>query len=277
MEEKEKINNFELLSKINVNDHVEDKNGLTYLSWVWAWGEFKKQCPKADYEIIKQENGLPYVFDPNTGYMVFTKATDGIEWKEMWLPVMDGNNKAMLNRPYRYKVKEYHEGKFTGNYIEKEVLPATMFDINKTIMRCLVKNIAMFGLGIYIYAGEDLPDGYEMSIEEAEKIVLTFGKYKGKTLKEIKETDENYLYWLIDSENAKESLKNACSKLVKPVEQEDVDLLAEMEKLILATNTDREKLYKNYKVNSNNEMTKEQIKDAISVLEKKLKKGEINE
>lgn len=272
MEEKEKINNFELLSKINVNDHVEDKNGLTYLSWVWAWGEFKKQCPKADYEIIKQENGLPYVFDPNTGYMVFTKATDGNEWKEMWLPVMDGNNKAMLNRPYRYKVKEYHDGKFTGNYIEKEVLPATMFDINKTIMRCLVKNLAMFGLGIYIYAGEDLPEGYEISVEEAEKVVLTFGKYKGMTLKEVKEKDEKYLYWIMDTENAKESLKNACSKLVKPILQEDIDLLAEFENLILQTDTDREKLYANYNVKSNAEMTQEQLKDAISILKKKLAK-----
>lgn len=274
MEEKEKINNFELLSKINVNDHVEDKNGLAYLSWVWAWGEFKKQCPKADYEIIKQENGLPYFFDPNTGYMVFTKATDGIEWKEMWLPVMDGNNKAMLNRPYRYKVKEYHEGKFTNNYIEKEVLPATMFDINKTIMRCLVKNLAMFGLGIYIYAGEDLPEGYEISVEEAEKVILTFGKYKGMTLKEIKEKDEKYLYWIMDAENAKESLKNACSKLVKPILQEDIDLLAEFESLVLQTDTDREKLYANYGVKSNAEMTQEQLKDAIGILKKKLAKME---
>ena len=274
MEEKEKINNFELLSKINVNDHVEDKNGLTYLSWVWAWGEFKKQCPKADYEIIKQENGLPYVFDPNTGYMVFTKATDGIEWKEMWLPVMDGNNKAMLNRPYRYKVKEYHDGKFTGNYIEKEVLPATMFDINKTIMRCLVKNLAMFGLGIYIYAGEDLPEGYEISFEEAEKVVLTFGKYKGMTLKEVKEKDEKYLYWIMDNENAKESLKNACSKLVKPISQEDIDLLAEFVSLVTQTDTDREKLYANYGVKSDAEMTQEQLKDAIGILKKKLAKIE---
>ena len=276
-EEAKQENIFEKLSKINVNGHTEDKNGLTYLSWVWAWSEIKKIYPDADYKILKFENNLPYVYDENTGYMVFTEMTIDNKTYEMWLPVMDGNNKAMLNRPYIYKVKEYADGKFTGNYVEKEVLPATMFDINKTIMRCLVKNLAMFGLGIYIYAGEDLPEGYDISIEEAEKVMVTFGKHKGKTLKEIKETDENYLYWLIDSDIAKESLKNACSKLVKPVEQEDVDLLAEMEKLILATNTDREKLYKNYKVNSNNEMTKEQIKDAIIVLEKKLKKGEINE
>ena len=266
-------NVFEKLSKINVNDHTEDKNGLTYLSWVWAWGEFKKQCPQADYVIIKQENGLPYVYDENTGYMVFTKATDGNEWKEMWLPVMDGNNKAMLNRPYRYKVKEYVDGKFTGSYVEKEVAPASMFDINKTIMRCLVKNLAMFGLGIYIYAGEDLPEGYEISKEEAEKVTVTFGKYKGKTLKEIKEIDENYLYWLIDSEIAKESLKNACSKLVKPITDEDINLLAQMEELIIETDTDREKLYKNYGVTSNTEMTEEQIKNAIEVLKKKMNKG----
>lgn len=271
-EEEKQENSFEKLSKINVNGHTEDKNGLTYLSWVWAWSEIKKIYPDADYKILKFENNLPYVYDENTGYMVFTEMTIDNKTYEMWLPVMDSNNKSMLNRPYKYKVKEYENGKFTGNYIEREVLPATMFDINKTIMRCLVKNIAMFGLGIYIYAGEDLPDGYEISVEEAEKIVLTFGKYKGLTLKEIKEKDERYLYWIIDSENAKESLKNACSKLVKPVEQEDVDLLAEMEQLILATDTDRERLYKNYKVNSNAEMTEEQIKNAIEVLKKKMKK-----
>lgn len=181
------MNYFEELNSINVSDKTEKKNGLTYLSWSWAWGEFKKQCPEADYEIYKQENGFPYVYDEDTGYMVFTKATDGKEWKEMWLPVMDGNNKAMLNHSYNYKVKEYVDGVWTGGYIEKSVEKATMFDVNKTIMRCLVKNLAMFGLGIYIYAGEDLPEGYEMTKEEAEKMIVTFGKYKGQTLKEIKD------------------------------------------------------------------------------------------
>ena len=140
---------FERLYNINVNDKKEDKNGLTYLSWTWAWAEIKKIHPDATYIVKKFENGLPYVYDEKTGYMVFTEVTiDGLT-HEMWLPVMDGSNKAMKSTPYTYKNKY---GK------EFEVSPATMFDINKTIMRCLTKNLAMFGLGLYIYAGEDLPD-----------------------------------------------------------------------------------------------------------------------
>jgi hypothetical protein len=73
----------------------------------------------------------------------------------MWLPVMDGANKAMKRTPYTYKVWNRQ----TKQWTEKTVAAATMFDINKTIMRCLVKNLAMFGLGLYIYAGEDLPEG----------------------------------------------------------------------------------------------------------------------
>lgn len=142
------MEHFEKLNSINVNNHTEEKNGLTYLSWAWAWAEVKKQYPDAQYKILRFENNLPYVFDEKTGYMVFTQMTiEGIT-HEMWLPVMDGANKAMLDREYTYKTK----------YGEKVVDKATIFDINKTIMRCLVKNIAMFGLGLYIYAGEDLPE-----------------------------------------------------------------------------------------------------------------------
>lgn len=65
----------------------------------------------------------------------------------MWLPVMDSKNKAMKDNPYEYKTR------FGNKFVEQ----ASMFDVNTAIMRCLVKNIAMFGLGLYIYAGEDLP------------------------------------------------------------------------------------------------------------------------
>jgi hypothetical protein len=94
-------------------------------------------------------DGYPYVYDPTTGYMVFTKVTIEGQTHMMWLPVMDGANKAMKVTDYTYATR----------YGDKTVEAATMFDINKTIMRCLVKNLAMFGLGIYIYAGEDLPEG----------------------------------------------------------------------------------------------------------------------
>ncbi len=141
------MSKFEELYNLNVNGKTEQKNGLTYLSWAWAWAEFKKVYPEATYEVVKFD-GLPYAYDTNTGYMVYTKVTaDGIT-HEMWLPVMDGANHAMKSERYEIQTK----------YKEIPVEPATMFDVNKTIMRCLTKNLAMFGLGLYIYAGEDLPE-----------------------------------------------------------------------------------------------------------------------
>lgn len=263
---------FEELLKINVNDYTESKNGLTYLSWTFGWSEFKKRCPDANYEIIKFENNLPYVYDENTGYMVFTKVTDGKEWKEMWLPVMDGNNKSMLNHSYTYKVKKYEQGQWTGEYIEKTVEPATMFDINKTIMRCLVKNIAMFGLGLYIYSGEDLPEGYEISKEEAEKMIVPFGKYKDLTLKEIKEKDSNYLNWIIDSDIAKQSLKDACCKLVTPVTEETIDLTMRFQNALVESGQDLDKILEHYKVKKLEDLTIEQKEEAIKIMHKKMNK-----
>lgn len=152
---------FNTLYKLDVNDNVEKKKTgstyLSYLSWAWAWAEVKKKFPQAQYSIQKFENNLPYVFDPNTGYMVFTTVTIDDMTYEMWLPVMDGANKAMKHEPYTYKVIKWENGERNG-FTDKEVEAASMFDINKTIMRCLVKNLAMFGLGLYIYAGEDLPE-----------------------------------------------------------------------------------------------------------------------
>ena len=151
--EKEK-NYFTELYSLNVNENVEKKEGLSYLSWSWAVAEILKKYPDMTYEILRFENNLPYTYDEKTGYMVFTKVRiEGIE-REMWLPVMDSKNKAMLDHEYTYEVKNWK----TGEVVEKTVAPATMFDINKTIMRCLTKNFAMFGLGLYIYAGEDLPE-----------------------------------------------------------------------------------------------------------------------
>ncbi len=150
-------NTFDVLSAINVNDKVEKKNNLTYLSWAWAWAEVKKICPDATYEIIEDPSTRrPYFFDEKLGYMVMTEVTINGETLEMWLPVMDGANKAMTDKQQKYKGTAWVNGKKVE--IEKTVEAATMFDINKTLMRCLTKNLAMFGMGLYIYAGEDLPE-----------------------------------------------------------------------------------------------------------------------
>ena len=162
----ENLEHFNKLFAINCNDKTEKKNNgsteLTYLSWCYAWSEVKKLYPNARYEILKfGENKLPYVFDEKTGYMVFTRVEIEEIEHEMWLPVMDSANKAMKDKPYTYKGKKYNSNTRQYEFIEKEVQPATMFDINKTIMRCLTKNLAMFGLGLYIYAGEDLPENVD--------------------------------------------------------------------------------------------------------------------
>ncbi len=214
---KDKLTHFEKLYKIDCNDKTEKKNNgskdLTYLSWCYAWAEVKKNYPDANYDILKfGENKLPYVYDEKTGYMVFTRVEiEGID-HEMWLPVMDSSNKAMKDKPYTYKVKEYKNYKWTGGYIEKTVEPATMFDINKTIMRCLTKNLAMFGLGLYIYAGEDLPENVDN--EEIKKTAKNSTSTKTTTQKTeimIQDTQKE----LIKQKFGKEEIKAYLTEIKK--------------------------------------------------------------
>ena len=140
----EKLISFGDVCAINVNDKAEKKNGLTYLSWAWAWAEFVKVYPNASYEIVKNVNGMPY-FKDECGAFVYTKVDNGNLIHEMWLPVMDNRNQAIKS-------------------------PDAMA-INKTVMRCLTKNLAMFGLGLYIYAGEDLPETEEPVKQEVKQEV----------------------------------------------------------------------------------------------------------
>lgn len=175
---------FKKLEQIDVSKHIDKKsNGsveLSYLSWPWAIQQICENCDAFDYEIE------PWEYDEHLGYMVHTKVTiDGVT-RKMWLPVMDGANKAMKDHPYQYQVKnpnfkyaKWDETKQAyidkyGNkqeqYTTKSVEPASMMDINKAQMRCLVKNIAIFGLGLYIYTGEDLPTiTEEKTIEPGKK------------------------------------------------------------------------------------------------------------
>lgn len=184
---------FENLFEVNVNDHIEKKKDLSYLSWPYAWAEVKKRYPKANYKIHQfGEKELPYVFDEGIGFMVFTSVTIEDITHSMWLPVMDSSNKAMKSEGYTYDTR-----------FKKDISvePATMFDVNKTIMRCLVKNLAMFGLGLYIYSGEDLPEietekisakdaailkNVVKGFDEADKLYSTLlQKYNVKSFKEL--------------------------------------------------------------------------------------------
>lgn len=144
----ENMNRFEKLSTVNVNDHTEKKNGLTYLSWAWAWSEFKRIFPESFYTIYENSDGNNYFNDGKTCW-VKTGVTlvDGDYQLELieYLPVMD----------------------FKNNSIPLEKV--TSFDVNKAIQRSLTKAVARHGLGLYIYAGEDLPEESTSAKEEAEK------------------------------------------------------------------------------------------------------------
>lgn len=127
-------NYFIGLNAINVNDKVERKNGLTYLSWAWAWGEIKKLHADATYTIYENAQGWNYHSDGKTCWVKTGVTVQGIEHIE-YLPVMDYRNASIP--------------------AEK----VTSFDVNKAIQRSLTKAVARHGLGLYIYAGEDLPEG----------------------------------------------------------------------------------------------------------------------
>lgn len=152
-------NTFEILNAINVNGMTEKKkqtNGTTlmYISWASAYQIAKQHFPDLSYEVERNpETGLPYWYDPLTGYMVFTKVTINGVTHEMWLPVLDATNHAMKSEPYQVKTK----------YKTLTIQKASMADINRSIMRCLTKCLGMHGLGLYLYQREDLP-----SVEQAQ-------------------------------------------------------------------------------------------------------------
>ena len=125
------------LLKINVNEHTEKKNGLTYLSWAWAWAEVLKADPKANFK-VEMFDGTP-LMPVGGSYMVWVTVTMFDKPITCMLPVLD--------------------------YRNKPIPTPNAFDVNTSIMRCLVKAIAMHGLGLYIYAGEDMPEEEKKVVE----------------------------------------------------------------------------------------------------------------
>lgn len=123
------------LLKLNVNEHTEKKQSLTYLSWAWAWQEALKADPKASFKVhtfATVDCGASPVMNINGTGMVWVDVTLNGTTRTGFLPVMDHRNKPIIE--------------------------PDAFQVNTALMRCLTKTLALFGLGLYIYAGEDLPE-----------------------------------------------------------------------------------------------------------------------
>lgn len=155
-------NYFIELNSINVNDHTEKKNNLTYLSWAWAWGEVKKRFPDATYKVYEDDNGCIYWTDGRTAWVKTGVTVNGIEHIE-YLPIMDFKNRSI------------------------PLSDITSFDVNKSIQRSLTKAVARHGLGLYIYAGEDLPEDEQESKPEVDE--KTMNNYVAVISKLLAETN----------------------------------------------------------------------------------------
>jgi hypothetical protein len=127
------MNVFKTLNRINVNEHCESKGGLTYLSWAWAYTQLKQSYPLATYFVYENEDGWNYHHDGKTAWVKTSVTIESQEHIE-YLPVLDFKNKSIP--------------------MDK----ITSMNVNTAIQRSITKCIARHGLGLYIYAGEDLPD-----------------------------------------------------------------------------------------------------------------------
>jgi hypothetical protein len=158
--EKKNESVFKTLNAINVNEHVEQKNGLTYLSWAWAWAKVKELYPDATYTVYENKEGWNYHTDGKTCWVKTGVTINGLEHIEM-LPVMDNRNVSIHLKDFTYTVTTKN-----GKSYEVTVPALTSFDVNKAIQRSLTKACARHGLGLYIYAGEDLPEEVKKEAEE---------------------------------------------------------------------------------------------------------------
>lgn len=127
---------FATLSTIDCKKHIEKKGDLSYLSWAWAWQILKEKFPTATYTIYENKDGLNYHTDGRTCWVKTGVTVEGVEHIE-YLPIMDYRNAS----------------------VPKDKVTST--DVNKAIQRSLTKAVARHGLGLYIYAGEDIPDPHD--------------------------------------------------------------------------------------------------------------------
>ena len=163
-------NYFAVLNNIDCSKKIEQKNGLSYLSWAWAWAEIKKIHPKANYKIYETETGINYWTDGRTGWVKTGVIIEDIEHIE-YLPIMDFKNRSI------------------------PLESITSFDVNKAIQRSLTKACARHGLGLYIYAGEDLPEAVKEESKQNDLLIEALIETLIEAINLCKTTDELSKIW----------------------------------------------------------------------------------
>jgi len=190
---------FESLNSINVNDKTEKKGNLTYLSWAWAWAEVKKLYPDIQRTVYESENGINYFTDGKSCWVKVGVTINGLEHID-YLPVMDFRNNSII--------------------LDK----VTSFDVNKAIQRSTTKALALHGLGLYIYAGEDLPEGYEPPAPVKPKLDT---KRLNGALESIK--NGNYTYdKLMDTFDLTDAQKKKADKFIKELQEAEAEQKEEL-------------------------------------------------
>ena len=271
---KEKIREYLLK---DVGDRIEKVKGggdkeYNYLSWAWCFHEVMQIDVNFQYKVLENLDGMPYWYDKDLGYIVKTEMTILGITRTMWLPVMDSRNYAMKDEPYEVKTK----------YNTYKVEKASMFDINKAIMRCLVKNVAMcIGLGLYIYAGEDIPealddDNFAKQVKQAK--IQDFNIKKENTPKQEQKNEKKPI--VSDSDLPFETIGEATQKFVDlHKEEKDIQVLNELRDIIASKlyqlgNQDFSQAYsyyaKQYKKPTFEDLNESELKEVIARLDTKL-------
>ena len=198
---------WDVLSQIDCSDFAEKKMGLTYLSWAWAWGILMDRFPDSHFEVVyfsslskfvdeagdpvEDRKEYPYEIHPDGTATVWVKVCVNGVWRRMWLPVMDHRNQSIKNPNSR--------------------------QISDTTMRCLVKCLALFGLGHYIFAGEDLPPGEKDAAPAADPAVVPIKATLAHVLKGWEDTAVGYmieLKWIKKGQTWKDISDENAKKLV---------------------------------------------------------------
>jgi len=193
-------NYFADLYSRDVSQHIEKKGRFSYLSWTYAVAEMTKADPDSSWEVIRF-NGLPYL-ESSCGYFVEVAVTVHGKTRTQIHPVIDNNNKP--------------------------ITAPNAFQINTSIQRCLVKAIALHGLGLYIYAGEDLPEPKELTQEEKFS--------QGKEAEEAEIKERKYWQQAVSAQTEIAALRALAHQFPKHLKDELMKLAKEKSESLLPKN-----------------------------------------